>query len=135
MEDPRPKASLLRQGTQRRSVLRATQVDDGLSGRRAERFDHIRGQAKDDVVGDGEDRQVGEVNGGRGTLTGPGVEFLGQVANVVRVTATDRGNGVSGGVEGAPERRSGPAGSDDGDCRLLHDSVSVTEDPSGVSIL
>src|SRR5438270_12850866 len=98
MEDPRPKASLLRQGTERRSVLGATQVDDGLSGRRAERFDHIRGQAKDDVVGHGEERQVGEYNGGRRAMTGQVVKLLVQVANFLWVTASALGNRVSGGV-------------------------------------
>src|SRR5260370_22567409 len=41
-------------------TLGATEMDGSLSGRRTERFDHVGCQREDDVVGDGEDRQVGQ---------------------------------------------------------------------------
>src|SRR2546428_900558 len=69
---------------------------------------------------------MGEIDRGGRALTGAGAELRRQVADVIRVAAADGGDGVPGAVEGAPKRRSGPAGSDDGDGRLLHDSVSVT---------
>src|SRR5216683_6507208 len=115
------------------ATLGATEMDGSLSGRRTERFDHVGCQREDDVVGNGEDRQVGQVDGGRRALAGLGAQLVRQVADVFGVATADRGDRVAGRVKGAPQRRSGAAGSDDGDGRLLHGSVSVPAIQAGTS--
>src|SRR5260370_6140521 len=132
MEDTGSEARLSER-PQGAAIVGATEMDGSLPGRRAERFDNVGGQGQDDVVGNGEDRQVGQVDSGRRALAGFGAQFVRQVADVFGVAAADRGDGVAGRVKGAPQRRSGSAGSDDGDRRLLHGSVSVPGIQAGTS--
>src|SRR5207245_9662375 len=127
VEDAGSKAALLRERTQGGAVLGAAQVDGRLSRGRTERVDHVGGQLKDDVVRNGQDGQVGDIDRRCRALAGSGTELLGEIADVVGVAAADRGDGVAGRMKGAPQGRSGPAGSDDRYGRFLHDSVSVAK--------
>src|SRR2546423_15294118 len=71
METAGTEAPALRERPQGRTILGTAEVDRGLARRGAEGIDHLGRQRQDDVVGYGEDRQVGQVNGRRPALAGP----------------------------------------------------------------
>src|SRR5207245_9439481 len=103
-------APLPRERPQGSTILGTAEVDSSLARRRAEGVDHLGRQRQDDVVGNGEDRQVGQIDGGRRGLAGLGAQFLRKVADIVRVAAADRGDGVDGLVKGVRQRRYVAAG-------------------------
>src|SRR5437667_2726303 len=125
MEDAGSHAGPLGQRPQWFAVLGTAQMNDRPARRRAEGVGHVGRQRQDDVIGDGKDGQIGKIDRGGRALTGAGAELVRQVADVIGVAAADGGDGVACRVQGTPQGRTGAAGSDDGDGRLLHDSVSV----------
>jgi len=79
-------------------------MDGGLTGRGAERLDHLRRQWPDHVVRHGDEGHVGQIKGGGRTLTGARAELLRQAPDVFGVTAADRGDRVARVVQGASQR-------------------------------